>query len=75
MRMNLTIEIECGENTCASKPGQFCKYMGSVKFGQVPVCCLFPSEKETSWTLLEEKDGWVQRCKPCIDSIVALHQR
>jgi len=70
MRLNLTIEVECGEKTCSSKPGQICKYM---KFGKIPVCCLFPSEQET-FTQLEEKDSWIQRCKSCINSVVGLHQ-
>ena len=60
----LTIDIECGVDTCASKKGKFCKFFGSRKFGQIPVCTLFPSDIST-FTKLEEKEGWTQRCGAC----------
>ena len=65
--MNLIIKVECGLETCASEPGKFCSYMGSVKFGQVSVCRLFPSA-EDSYTVLTEDEpgGWVQRCPECL---------
>lgn len=67
-RKILRIEIKCGENTCASAPGEFCRFLGSVKFGSVPVCMLFPSETE-SYTFLKTDTGtpmgWVQRCAAC----------
>lgn len=27
------IAIKCGDQTCASEPGEFCKYMGTTHFG------------------------------------------
>lgn len=49
--------IDCGENTCATKPGKFCKY-----FVHDPVeyeCYLFKCA-------LKERDGWIMRTKMCL---------
>lgn len=63
----VTFPIDCGDTTCASKPGKFCRFYGSRNFGQVPVCTLFPAER--GWfTDLPEKDGWVQRCPACLEA-------
>lgn len=61
----ISIEIECGETTCASKPGEFCKFFGTMRFGTIPLCRLFPSEGD-SMTELKMVDGWVRRCDDCI---------
>ena len=68
MKKQLTIDIECGINTCAKVPGVFCKYFGTIKFGIIPVCMLFPS-KMNSFTILEvlPPDGWAMRCKECLN--------
>lgn len=71
MKKTLKIDIECGEKTCASAPLKLCEFFGSMEFGQVPVCLLFLSgedNKFSSHTVLEEKDGWTQRCSRCLDS-------
>jgi hypothetical protein len=71
MKQTLKVDIECGEKTCASEAGKFCEFFGSIKFGQVPVCTLFPSGEENRYsphTILVEKDGWTQRCTKCLDS-------
>lgn len=60
----IKIKIECGETTCASKPGEFCKFLGASHFGTRPQCRLFPSDGAS--TPLKEKDGWVQRCPACL---------
>jgi hypothetical protein len=39
--MNLTLEIECGEFTCASEPGKFCRFVVHKNFGCHEVCLLF----------------------------------
>jgi hypothetical protein len=72
MKKTLKIDIECGEKTCASEPGKFCEFFGSMKFGQVPVCRLFPSIDDNPYTILEDKDGWTQRCTRCLDSELCL---
>lgn len=60
----LRISISCGARTCAAEPGKFCRFMGSVKFGTIPVCRLFPSDTD-SYTVLHADAGWVQRCDAC----------
>lgn len=64
-KMKLNINIECGVVTCAYEKGKFCRFLGSKKLGQVPVCMLFPDENG-SHTILKTSDGWVQRCKACL---------
>ena len=63
----LTINIECGEKTCAKEPGKFCSYFGSKKMGTIPICTLFPST-DTVYTELEEKEGWTLRCPACLQA-------
>lgn len=62
----LNILIECGEKTCASSPGKFCKYLWVRRFGTESVCSLFPSEPDTC-TVLDAEDGWTQRCQACLE--------
>lgn len=73
MERKIIIKINCGDFTCASEPENFCKFIGSRKFGTMPVCLLFPSvsgnyRRSESSTDLNDKDGWVQRCQACIDA-------
>ena len=63
----VSIQIECGETTCASEPGKFCKFFGTMRFGTIPLCRLFPSDNE-SFTTLKDEDGWIQRCPDCMNS-------
>jgi hypothetical protein len=67
--MQLALTVNCGETTCASEPGKFCHFIGARKFGQAPVCTLFPDDSGTS-TFLKDKDGWVQRCPACLKAEV-----
>ena len=63
----LTIDINCGEKTCAKEPGKFCSFFGSKKMGTIPICTLFPST-DTVYTDLEDKDGWTLRCPACLQA-------
>lgn len=65
MKQILRFPIECGEKTCASEPGKFCSFLGGTNMGITPVCRLFPSV-DRAYTILEDKDGWVQRCESCL---------
>lgn len=56
------IEIKCGKRTCASKPGEFCQFIGSKKFGQQHVCMLFDCE-------LFGDSGWLMRDEQCMHLI------
>lgn len=62
--------IECGEKTCASEPGKFCQFLGSLGMRARPICRLFPSEV-TAFTKLEDTVGkgkaWVLRCLACLE--------
>ncbi len=73
MKFTVKLEIECGETTCASEPGMFCKYVGAVKFGTVPVCMLFPFDRGGHYTFLREvtdepRKGWLKRCTACMEA-------
>jgi len=48
-----SIEIQCGETTCAESPGNFCKFVGSHCFGTKFGCNLFegPIDDDCSGTL------------------------
>jgi hypothetical protein len=75
MISHLLINIECGNETCASKPGVFCKYLGTTKFGTNYVCVLFPNQnpgrKEHGGVtpLQEDKPGGsLLRCTACLNA-------
>lgn len=58
----LRILIEkAGEKTCASKPGVFCKWLGTKNFGQEWTCMLF--NKDFAPTM-----EWLPRFQECLDA-------
>ena len=59
-----TIQFAHGEKTCAVDKGVFCRWQGTMGFGQRAVCMLFGDEP-----LREDKPyGWLMRCQQCIDA-------
>ena len=66
-KRHLHLIIEAGEGTCASKPGQFCRYLRVANFGTRYLCGLF-SEPDGAQQQLREKDGWIQRCDDCLST-------
>ena len=66
-KRHLHLIIEAGEGTCASKPGQFCRYLRVANFGTRYLCGLF-SEPDGAQKQLREKDGWIQRCDDCLST-------
>ena len=62
MIKRLTIEIECGEDTCASTPGHFCIYRGARIDGSEPACDLF---RKRLYDKNGDIEGWLLRCKEC----------
>jgi hypothetical protein len=67
----LRIEIEtssCNENRCADNisEGKMCKYLGSTKFGLIPVCMLFPSDENAYTELKQGDDNCTLRCEDCM---------
>jgi hypothetical protein len=62
MKRKLEIEVECGETTCASEPGKFCRYARWKLDGSNPNCAMFGRN------LYVGRDGWVQRCDECLSA-------
>jgi hypothetical protein len=63
----LEIKINCGDKTCASKPGKFCRFAGAKGFGTRPVCLLFRDNDSNEVHLTEEiAGGWLARCSQCL---------
>jgi hypothetical protein len=60
--MKLTLEINCGKNTCASKPGEFCHFCSANGTGSKIFCDLF---KKSLYDETGDVRGWIQRCKEC----------
>lgn len=67
MKHTLIEEIDCGEFTCASEPGKFCKFLGSSNFGTQSRCMYFRDKDWTNLHLDDTGDGWVQRAGVCLD--------
>jgi hypothetical protein len=63
--MIATIKFTCGETTCASEPGKFCRFLRTRHYGQDNLCHAF-FEPEFGAVQLEDKDGWVLRCPQCL---------
>jgi len=61
MNLIIQVKIECGENTCASAPGIFCKlfHPSIIKDGD---CALFGP--------VFERDGWIMRHPVCKNNAV-----
>lgn len=56
MKAIISFEIECGEKTCASAPGTFCKYFLNDMRGDGR--CYFFGK-------VFDVDGWIQRHPDC----------
>ena len=56
--MEIILKTKCGENTCASEPGKFCRFFATKSFGTTMWCSWFNVR-------LLDKDGWVQRAPEC----------
>jgi len=56
----IRLEINCGENTCASESGKFCVFLRTKKFGTLYYCQIFHAKDMRGQPIsLEEKDGWL----------------
>jgi len=60
----LHLPITCGERTCASEPGKFCRYLTNTSFGSCFHCQLF--SLANGLEQLKEKQGWLQRHPLCL---------
>jgi hypothetical protein len=61
MKKTIKIQISCGKTTCASKPGEFCRFL-ILDVRDYGTCSIFKSK------LLPNKEGWIGRCQECIQS-------
>ena len=67
----LRFDINCGEKTCASKPGEFCRFALAQRFGTEVVCQIFsePDGRGLLTPLGNSRDdglGWTLRHPECI---------
>jgi hypothetical protein len=56
------LDLNCGVDTCAKKPGAFCQYLALKKLGLNPHCDLFdlPVRDENG-----DVKGWLLRLDEC----------
>jgi len=67
MNKLLKLSINCGETTCASEPGKFCKYLFTRKFGTLIYCQIFSEIDDRGKPFsLELVDGWTRRHSLCL---------
>jgi hypothetical protein len=70
--MKLVLDIDCGTDTCASSPGNFCKYVQTQRFGTRYFCKIFSEQgargKFVSLYVIEEGEhkGWLARHPECV---------
>jgi hypothetical protein len=67
MKFQIVTEINCGERTCATAPGKFCRFFSSRDWGTQPYCSFFQVD-------LFHVDGWAQRCPECLESARVVNQ-
>lgn len=61
VKRRLELVIESGDETCASKPGEFCRFVRTTHLGTRWVCSVF-GNKELSETV---PNGWLARLPEC----------
>lgn len=67
--MKITLDIECGEATCASRPGEFCQFLRTSKFGLIYYCAIWHEVNSKGTPIaLREKHGWLLRRQECFDA-------
>jgi hypothetical protein len=60
--MRITLDLNCGEDTCASRKGSLCQFIVTRLDGSKPRCDLFNE------LLFDDEDnitGWLLRCEEC----------
>jgi hypothetical protein len=66
---HLRLPLNCGDKTCASEPGKFCKFMLTRHFGQDFYCQIFgPVDMRGRPESLPQSGpyGWTLRWPECI---------
>ncbi len=67
---NVTICLKFGDTTCATKPGEFCRFFGAKRFGQQPWCLLYDSKVYS--VEYGDKEGWAKRCHECMEEFPSI---
>lgn len=62
----LKVPIECGEETCASKPGKFCSWLRTQRFGSEAICQIFSEWGYKRRIPLDFENGWTMRHPECL---------
>jgi hypothetical protein len=62
MARTLHLEVLCGEKTCASEPGHFCRFLMTTHFGTRWSCHLF----EKPVVAEPDETGWLMRLPECL---------
>lgn len=65
-RLEFFSDIESGEQTCASRPGVFCKHLHVKRFGTVFVCMLFREQELSDEHGCPSGAGTLQRLPECL---------
>lgn len=68
-KLTIVADVECGEKTCASEPGKFCRFVLTSHFGQQWHCGLFTEidrRDSVQFRLLKEEGGWLMRHAACL---------
>lgn len=65
MKYVLSFEIQAGEKTCASKPGEFCQYCTWKLDADKGLCYFFGAL--SSGAKGSDTDGWLERHPNCLE--------
>lgn len=63
--MKIIVVADCGDETCASVPGTFCRFFGTKSMGQRGHCLLYGEP------LYIGANGWTRRCQRCLEEFPA----
>ncbi len=61
--MRVLIAIDCGEKTCASEPGKFCRFVRAGSFGTEWHCAAYEKRLDTTDG---KETGWLARLPECL---------
>lgn len=64
IKRTLHINIECGDKTCAWKPGKFCPHLFTARLGMSWVCEVFGFKEVQAPK--DNPEGWLQRLPECL---------
>jgi hypothetical protein len=57
---------DAGDRSCATAPGEFCRFLVTTNFGTRWRCQIFDPSDTRERSGLKEVDGWIQRHPGCL---------